>query len=124
MKLSYTILPSDNFENLKEFLKIQFQISDRLLLKLKRENKILVNSNSKSINSKVYINDTIEIILDFEEDNSNVLPVEMHLDIIYEDEAYLIINKPIGIPVHPSMEHYKDSLSNGVRNYFDAIRTS
>ena len=33
----------------------------------------------------------------------------------------MIINKPAGIPVHPSMEHYTDSLSNGIRAYFDQI---
>ena len=42
-------------------------------------------------------------------------------DILYEDESLLILNKPAGIPVHPSMEHYTDSLSNGVKYYFEQI---
>ena len=45
----------------------------------------------------------------------------MELDIIYEDDAYLVINKPAGIPIHPSMDHFTDSLSNGVKYYFDSI---
>ena len=42
-------------------------------------------------------------------------------DIIYEDEALLILDKPAGIAVHPSISHYTDSLANGVKYYFDTI---
>ncbi len=45
----------------------------------------------------------------------------MDLDILYEDEWILIVNKPSGIPVHPSMQHYENSLSNGIKFYFDTI---
>ena len=44
----------------------------------------------------------------------------MDLDIIYEDEAFLVINKPAGIPVHPSLNHYEDSLANGVKYYLNS----
>lgn len=43
----------------------------------------------------------------------------MNLDIIYEDEYYLVINKPAGLAVHPSILHYNNSLSNGVKYYFE-----
>lgn len=45
----------------------------------------------------------------------------MELNIIYEDKYSLIINKPAGMPVHPSMRHFENSLSNGVKYYFDKI---
>lgn len=45
----------------------------------------------------------------------------MELNIIYEDEYMLIINKPAGMPVHPSARHFENSLSNGVKYYFDTI---
>jgi 23S rRNA-/tRNA-specific pseudouridylate synthase len=44
------------------------------------------------------------------------------LDILFEDEWILIVNKPSGIPIHPSMLHFTDSLSNGIKFYFDSIR--
>lgn len=44
----------------------------------------------------------------------------MKLDIIFEDECFLILNKPYGIAVHPSILHYTDSLSNGVKFYFES----
>ena len=43
----------------------------------------------------------------------------MDLDIIYEDECYLVINKPAGLAVHPSILHYSNTLSNGVKYYFE-----
>lgn len=121
MKLTYTLSSKEHYTNLKELLKVQFLISDRLLLKLKKANKIFVNSKVAPIYTTLKPNDTIEVIIDFEEDNSNIVPTKMNLKIIYEDAAYLIINKPAGIPVHPSMDHYQDSLSNGVKYYFDSI---
>ncbi len=121
MVLSKLITKTDNYFNLKELLKAYFNISDRLLLKLKKNGKILVNGLPSNINLPVHVADLVEIVIDFEEDNSNIVPVQMDLGIVYEDEAMLILNKPAGIPVHPSMDHFTDSLSNGVRYYFDSI---
>ena len=120
MILTYTI-KDNKYQTVKEVLKAYFNISDRLLLKLKKNNKVLMNGVISNINSSLSVNDTIEVLIDFEEDNSNIVPTEMNLDIIYEDEAYLIINKPAGIPVHPSMDHFTDSLSNSIKYYFDSI---
>lgn len=106
---------------LKEVLKAYFKISDRLLLKLKKNDKILLNSEITYMHHPVKGNDIIEVFLDLEEDNSNIVPTKMDLDIIYEDESYIVVNKPAGIPIHPSMEHYEDSLSNGIKYYFDEI---
>lgn len=122
MLITYTINKNNNFINLKEVLKIQFNLSDRLLLKLKRNNKIYINNQIANINSNISYGDTVSILIDFEEDSSNIVPTKMNLDIVYEDDSYIIINKPAGIPIHPSMDHFTDSLSNGVKYYFDQIR--
>lgn len=121
MKLIYIIKKNDTYQTLKEVLKAYFKISDRLLLKLKKNNKILLNSRITYMHHPVKSNDLIEVFLDLEEDSSNIVPTKMDLDIIYEDEAYIVVNKPAGIPIHPSMEHYEDSLSNGIKYYFDEI---
>ena len=121
MKLSYTIKDNENFDNLKEVLKTKFEISDKLLLKLKSNNKILLNGKSINVRTPVKTNDIIEILLDFDEDNTNIVPTKMDLNILFEDEWLLILNKPAGFPIHPSMLHFADSISNGVRYYFDCI---
>lgn len=119
MRLAY--INSSKYSNVKEVLKAEFSMSDRLLLKLKKLDKIYLNGDVTSVNHPVLENDLIECYLDYEEDNSNIIPTEMPLNIIYEDEAYIVVNKPAGIPVHPSMDHYTDSLSNGIAFYFNQI---
>ena len=119
MKLTY--VNSSKYSNVKEVLKAEFSMSDRLLLKLKKLDKIYLNGNVTSVNHSVLENDSIECYLDYEEDNSNIVPTEMSLNIIYEDEAYIVVSKNAGIPVHPSMDHYTDSLSNGIAFYFNQI---
>lgn len=121
MKLSYKVTNENIYKTIKEVLKLEFSMSDRLLLKLKKNQKIFLNNEINYINHIIKPGDLIECDLDYEEDNSNIVPTYMNLSILYEDEAYLIIDKPTGIPVHPSCDHYTDSLSNGIRYYFDQI---
>ncbi len=73
------------------------------------------------LTKKLRSGDKVSFLIDFEEDNSNIVPTKMDLQIIYEDDAFIVINKPSNIPVHPSMLHYENSLSNGVRYYYDTI---
>ncbi len=121
MKLEYVVKKNEKFDNVKEVLKTRFDISDRLLLKLKTNKKIYINKLPCSVNLKVNSGDLVEAYLDFEEDNSNIIAKEMNLNIIYEDDFLLILNKPAGFPIHPSLLHYEDSISNGVKYYFDSI---
>lgn len=121
MELKYTIKESDLYKTVKEVLKCEFKISDRLLLKLKRTSKIFLNGDQTYPYVLINIGDTISILIDNDEENSNIVPTKMDLDIIYEDNCFLVINKPAGISTHPSILHYTDSLSNGVRYYFDSI---
>ena len=121
MNLSYKIKETDKFDNVFHVLKEQFLLSDRLITKLKKVNKIYLNNLPTYSRKLVNIGDTISVTIDFEEDNSNIVATEMPLDIIYEDDYLLVINKPAGIAIHPSILHYSDSLSNGVKFYFDKI---
>lgn len=122
MLLEYTKNSEDNYIYLRQVLKERFHLSARLILKLKKEQKILVNGEPTYLDRILNLNDKLTILIDFTEDNSNILPAEIELKILYEDEGLLILDKPAGIPVHPSMQHYADSLSNGVKMYFDKIK--
>lgn len=121
MKLEYVASENDNKKSVKDILISYFKVSHRLLVTLKKENCIFVNNTPSFIYKTIFENDKITISFDYEEDNSNIVPKQMDLDIIYEDECYLVINKKAGLPVHPSQSHYEDSLSNGVKFYFDKI---
>lgn len=121
MILRYVKSDSDNYLTIRQVINSEFNISYNLLVKLKKNKKIFLNGINTYIDKNIKDGDEISIIIDFEEDNSNIVPAKMDLSILYEDEALLIIDKPAGIPVHPSILHYDNSLSNGIKYYFDNI---
>ena len=121
MKLEYVVTNLSKYGTIKEILKEEFNISNRLLVKLKNSKQIYLNNLPVSVNHKVKIRDKILVDLDFDEECENILPTKIDLDILYEDDSLLIVNKPPYIPIHPSMDHYGDSLSNGIKYYFNTI---
>ena len=120
MKLEYVKKDTDSYRTIRQVLSQEFKMSANLILKLKKEKKILLNSEHTYLDKILEVNDNLVVIVDFKEDNNNILPTKMDLAILYEDEYFLVINKPAGIPVHPSMKHFEDSLSNGVKFLFDS----
>lgn len=82
---------------------------------------ILLNDNICDTRNSVNIGDKLIVDFNYNEDISNIVPKEMPLDIVYEDEWLLVVNKSSGIAIHPSILHFDNSLSNGVRFYFDKI---
>lgn len=121
MDLSYEV-KDDKYTNIKEVLRAEFGVSSRLYLKLRNNNRIFINSKSDCINNILSIGDIIEIDLNFNEESANIVSTKMDLNIIYEDDYLLVINKPANLAVHPSLKHFENSLSNGVKYYFNAIR--
>ena len=120
MELKYLVENKD-YKNINEILSLHFKISTRLKNKLIKEKRIFLNGKNIDSRYEVNIGDNIVIDFNYEEDNSNIVAKNIPLDIIYEDEWFLVLNKPAGIAIHPSILHYEDSLSSGVKYYFDQI---
>ena len=123
MKIRYctTIHDKNKYENIHSLLKNELHISNRLLTKLIEGNYIMLNDFICDTRNSFEVNDILTINFDYPENNDNVVSTKMDLEIIYEDDWLLILNKPAGIAIHPSILHYADSLSNGVKFYFDSI---
>lgn len=120
MKLKY-LVENNKYKNINEILSLEFKLSTRLKNKLIKNNRIFLNDNVCDTRIPVKIGDKLIIDFNYNEDNSNIVPTEMNLDIVYEDEWLLVVNKPSGITIHPSILHFNNSLSNGIRAYFDKI---
>ena len=120
MFLEYKVI-NNNYKNINQILKQEFKLSARLMHKVIINKLVLLNNKQIDTRSSINIGDNVKIDLNYEEENDNIVPVKMNLDILYEDDCLLIINKPAGIAVHPSILHFEDSLSNGIRFYFDSI---
>ena len=115
------IVQNNNYSNINQILKQELNISSRLLQKLINSKHIYLNNNIVDTRNSVKLNDIISVNLDFDEESENIIPQKMNLNIVYEDESFLIVNKPPQIAIHPSILHYNDSLANGVKYYFDEI---
>ena len=121
MNLSYQIDKNDYYDNVLHVLKEQFLLSDRLITKLKKANQIYLNGLPTYTKKSVTVGDKVSVLIDFEEDNSNIVASNIPLNIIYEDDYLLVINKSANIAIHPSVLHFDNSLSNGVKFYFDKL---
>lgn len=117
MILEY-LVNNNKYTNIKQIAKEHFEMSERLIIKLKNKQLIFKNDLKAYINESVNLKDKISFNLDYDEDSDNIIPTQMTLDILYEDDTLLIINKPPFVPVHPSINHFKDSLANGIKYYF------
>ena len=121
MEILYIKNKNDNYKTVNEVLKNEFNISSRLRLRLINNNMIFLNGVICSTKDFLQDNDEIRISFNYDEESKNIVPIKMKLDIIYEDEWLLVVNKPAGIAVHPSILHFEDSLSNGIKFYFNQI---
>ena len=98
MKLEYLVKRND-YKNINEILSLEFKISTRLKNKLIKKNMIFLNGNVCDTRSSVTIGDKLVVDLSYSEDNSNIVPKDMPLDIVYEDDWLLVVNKPSGIAI-------------------------
>ena len=120
MILKYIVKKEDANKTINQILKNQYEFSNRLFSKLVNGRYIFLNGKNIDTRLSPKEKDILTIDLNYKEDNSNIIANKMNLDIVYEDEGLLLINKPAGVAVHPSIEHYKDSLASGVKYYFES----
>ena len=85
----------------------------------KAENLITVNGKWEFVNKILQENDILETVFLDDENSENIPSVEMPLDIVYEDEDVLVLNKPPKLPIHPTKGYEYHSLANGVVHYYE-----
>ena len=96
-------------------------LSRSALQKLIKDQLVKVNGQNVKANFKLKGTELIQINfpdqLEDDQEIIEIIPQKINLDIIYEDESLLLINKPAGMVVHPSVDHLKDTLVNGLVYY-------
>ena len=78
-----------------------------------------VNGEARYLNQRLTAGDRLRILLSEEHCSEKIVPVKLPLDIVYEDEDLLVVNKPAGMPTHPSMNNYTNSLANALAWYYE-----
>lgn len=117
-KLEYTI--SNEFDNktIEQFLKAQEFPHQAIVLLKKTEQGILLNGVWAYVTQKLSCGDCLQLSLIEDETVSSIEPLFIPINIVYEDEDLLVIDKPANMPVHPSMNHHEGTLANGLMHYF------
>ncbi len=115
--MKYIITKDKSGKSIKEFLK-ECGLSAGLLKKLKKiENGITVNSVHQNVTYRLQENDILNLVItDFEEDTNEYLePVDLPIEIIFENENITVVNKPGNMPTHQSLNNHNNTLANALR---------
>lgn len=94
----------------------QHHISQRMRRKLKNDGHILINNNQANWDTLIHGNDHLVISIKPEQEFTHT---KMNLDIVYEDDYILVINKAAGVLMHPTSTVRDGTLANGVLYYYD-----
>ena len=116
--LQYRITEADTYSNIHELLKAHGYSSTVIRHLKETENGIQRNGVWARVYEPLASGDTVTILLTEEASSENIAPTPLPLDIVYEDEDLLIINKPAGMPIHPSQGNYDNTLANACAYYF------
>lgn len=81
--------------------------------KLIKDGNVLLNSKTASASNKVYLDDIIELSIP-DAVELDIKPENIPLDILYEDDDIVIVNKPKGMVVHPAPGHYSGTMVNAL----------
>lgn len=108
-----------NYDNKKviAYLRGEAKLSARLVSSLKRvENGITLNGEHIRTIDLMHTGDVLAI--NIPEDKTNIQAIDYPLDIVYEDDDIIVINKPAGLAMHPTHNHQGDTLANAVTSYY------
>ena len=128
--LTYEVTEEYDGMEILAFLR-QKGFSRNILSSMKKSGQTISHNNEQNHNHSILQNgergyghsilkkgDTLTVHIPETESDEKIIPVKMELDILYEDEDILVINKEANVPVHPSIGNYENTLANGVAYYF------
>jgi 23S rRNA pseudouridine1911/1915/1917 synthase len=122
--LKWEVSNEDEGKSIKEFLKSN-QISKAALTDIKFSGgKITVNGDEMNVRYPLKIGDQLSVIFPIEVPSEGLLRESIPLEIVYEDEYVLIVNKPPFMNTIPSREHPSGSLANALLGYYEEIGIS
>ncbi|MBR7117469.1 MAG: RluA family pseudouridine synthase [Clostridia bacterium] len=115
--IKFTVSGINDGMKIRDYLK-RNGFSSSLIGEVKYDNVIL-NGTPVHMREPIYNGDLIEVRFPVEE-SENIEPIDIPLDILYEDEYIIAVNKPINMPTHPSRGNHLPTLANAVRAYIGA----
>lgn len=116
--LNYHITEDANSLRTEQYLRRRGFSYQNLTQLKKMPESILINGVWSYMRTPLHSGDILTVHIRETESSPNIPPVELPLDIVYEDEDIVVVNKPAGMPVHPSLNNYRNSLANALMYYY------
>ena len=116
--LQYKVI--SEYENLPidRFLRSMGFSSQNITNLKKMPRNVLVNNEFSYMNQRLKQGDIVTVHILELESSPNIVPTDLPLSILYEDEDIMVINKAADLPIHPSINNYDNTLANAVCYYF------
>ena len=117
--LTYNITENDIPNTIQSFLRAK-GYSSQIIKELKKEpESILIDGRWEYMKHTLNAGETLTVHIKEEGSSEKITAVPMDLNIVYEDDDIMVINKPADMPIHPSLNNYYNSLANGLAWYFE-----
>ncbi len=101
------------------YLTYELRLSHRSISRLKKlDDGILLNGKRVTVRAVLSIGDHLSLAVEDRESPDNIVPSDIPIEIIYEDDDLIALNKPPHMPTHPSHGHYTDTLANALAYYY------
>jgi len=107
-------------ERLDKYLASKLEYSRATIIKMLDNGNITVNGKNEKASYKIKEGDLVEVLKEFREE-TDIVPIPMNLDIVYEDADIMVINKPSGLVVHPGSGNSNHTLVNGLMYYTSTL---
>ncbi len=116
--LEYQITAQENKKTILDYLKSK-GYSHNLIVHLKKTPEgIQKNGIWSYVSDPLKEGDWLKVHWEETEGSDRIEPICLPFPVIYEDEDILVVNKPAGMPIHPSMNNYDNTLANAAMHYF------
>ena len=122
-KFSFVVSIEEDGERIDKVLSSRYLGFSRSRLKtVIEEGDVLVDGESVSKpKQKLLLGQQVDVTVKSRPEDCPFTPTPMDLDIVYEDDSILVINKPAGLVVHPATGHWNDTLVNGLLAYNESF---
>ncbi len=116
-KLKSVINNDYDKKKIREFLKDGLELSSRFIKKAGREKRVFVNGKPVTMNYILSVGEIVEVELQREE-SQDIEPEDIDIEVVYEDDDILVLNKQPFMVVHPTKNYSTGTLANGILYYF------
>ncbi len=116
--LDYIITKEDEGRRIEHFLRNRGYSQQNISMIKRMPKSVLVNGEHYYMNQRLTEGDHLAIVISETKCSEKIPPVNIPLNIVYEDEDIIVINKPADMPIHPSLNNYTNSMANALAWYY------